>query len=242
VIECEARTGKYGVGLDKDYFADRVRGSLAAEGKSISAQALDALYSRAGTELRTLNEELRKLISFVGDRAAITPADVSQVCDDLHKAAFYELTQSLRTRDFQKCVVALHENMKITAHPLQTLAMIISEVRKLMIARELLFTVFRSDWRSNITFRDFQGVYKTVQSSEAGKTSLKALTSKDYALYMLLKDAQRFTLAELGQFMEWALEADIKLKSTKLAAKAPYLILEELVLKMTLGPKAGVQS
>jgi DNA polymerase III delta subunit len=171
----------------------------------------------------------------MGDRTEITDADVQAVFTDFHETAFYEINRAVRSADIKKCLPALHENLKIVDHPLQTLGMIANEFRRLMAARELLFTVFRKRWKSTMTYQQFVPVANQVRDEHPeliskGKFSLLAM--KDYPLYLFLKDAQKFDMERLTAIMEALLDADILLKSTRVGGAAPEIVMEQLLLKI----------
>ena len=54
------------------------------------------------------------------------------------------------------------------AHPLQTLAATANEFRRLMAAREMLFTVFRSYWKPGMSYQSFIPVIKRVRQEHPG--------------------------------------------------------------------------
>jgi DNA polymerase III delta subunit len=174
-----------------------------------------------------------KLISYVGERKQVTVADVEALFSDSHEAAFFDMTNALRTADLGTCLKALDENLKIVEHPLQTLGAIAADFRKLIAARELLFTAFRSRWRPGIGWRQFQDMVKEVRAQNPDllvKGKFQILSMKDYPLYLLLKDVQKFPLDKLLRIMESILEADIMFKSSRLGHLAPRAIMENLVM------------
>jgi DNA polymerase-3 subunit delta len=236
VVECSVREEKFGGGMDRGFFEERVRQELSRAGKTIARDALDTVYARAGKEMRRLHSEMEKLIGYVGERAHITNADVQAVFTDFHEAAFYEINRAVRSGDIAKCLPALRENLKIVVHPLQTLGAIANEFRRLMAARELLFTVFRPRWKPTMTYQQYVPVAKQVRDEHPellskGKFSLLAVM-KDYPLYLTLKDAQRFDMERLTAIMEAILDADILLKSTRIGGTAPEIIMERLIMKI----------
>jgi len=234
-VECAVREEKWGAGMDRAFFEERVQQALERAGKTIGRQALDTMYARAGKEMRRLHSEVEKLIGYMGDRTEITDADVQAVFTDFHETAFYEINRAVRSADIKKCLPALHENLKIVDHPLQTLGMIANEFRRLMAARELLFTVFRKRWKPTMTYQQFVPVANQVRDEHPeliskGKFSLLAM--KDYPLYLFLKDAQKFDMERLTAIMEALLDADILLKSTRVGGAAPEIVMEQLLLKI----------
>lgn len=232
VTECAVRQEKYGTGLDRAFFDERVRETLHAAGKDISAAALNKMYARSGSEIRTLQSEVEKLIGYAGTRPTITENDVEALFSDFHQAAFFELNNVLRTGDITKCLPALHENLKIVAHPLQTLGSIATEFRRLMIAREMLFTIFKATWKPGMQYNSFAPIAKQVREENpglTGKGKFKLLSMKEYPLFLYLRDAQKFPMDKLMSIMEKILQVDVKLKSSRLGSKAPQSLLEDLV-------------
>ncbi len=235
VVDCSVREEKFGSAMEKGFFEDRVKDILGRSGKRVSSSALALMYKRSGKEMRRLNSELEKLIAYLGEREEVTPSDVEAVFSDFHQAAYFELSRALRTGNLSSCLLALHENLKIVDHPLQTLAGIANEFRRLLVARELLFTVFRPHWRRGITYQQFQPILRRVLEERPelkGKSSLNILNMKEYAVYNYLLDAQRFPMEKLVSIMEAILEADLMMKSTRIGSTSPSTIVENLVLKI----------
>jgi DNA polymerase III subunit delta len=232
VVECSARREKYGIGIEREYFRERVRETLDRAGKRIRSEALEMMYTRSGTDLRRLVGELNKLIAYLGDRPEVSAEDVAAVFSDFHETAFFDLANALRTADIARCLPALHENLKVADHPLQTLGFISGDIRRLMTARELLFKVFRTSWKPGMTFGQFAPVLAEARRTNptlAQKGKFRLLSMKDYPLYLLLRDAQKFPMEKLVRIMESLLEADIMLKSSRLAARFPECVLEKVI-------------
>jgi DNA polymerase III subunit delta len=232
-VACSLMEEKSGASLDRSFFEHRVREALYNAEKTISPDAMDRMFNRSGKELRRLHSELEKLVTYVGDRREINAHDVESVFGDFHQAAFFELTNALRTADPARCLPALQDNLRIVEHPLQTLAAIATEIRRLLVARELLFTVFRSSWKKGMPYDSFCSVVKKIRQTypktEKGR-KYDLMSMKDYPLYLYLKDAQKFPLDKLLSIMEALVEADILFKSSKLGNSSPQTILENLIL------------
>lgn len=235
VLECSPKQEKYGSGLERSFFEERVRADLAKSGKTISAHAMEKMYTRSGKDLRRLHSEIEKLIGYLGTRKEVTETDVEALFSDFHEAAFFELNSALRTADLAKCLPALHENLKIVSHPLQTLSAMANEVRRLMAARELLFTVFRKSWKPGMTFPTFKALLMRIRQERPElikKGKFQLISMNEYALYLYLKDAQKFTMERLVRVMEALFEADVRMKSTRLGARAPRVLLEQVLLTL----------
>jgi DNA polymerase-3 subunit delta len=234
VEELKPRFDKSAVKLDKAYFQRAVKEFLMVQEKTISSEALDLAFMRSGKDLRRIRSEFQKLVSYLGERSEISARDVQDLFSDFHEAAFFDLARAIRESNPKKLLIALHENLQVVDHPLQSLAAMASEFRKLIAARELLFTVFRSNWKPDITFDQFVSLAAKVRSEKPPEKSIKSklnlLNQKDFPLFQLLKTAQAFPLERLIKIMEAILAADIQIKSSKLGSFAPEIILENLVL------------
>jgi len=235
VVECSVRHERRGSALEKSFFEGRVRQALSNVGKTITPSAMQKMYTRSGSDLRQLHSEIDKLIAYLGERREINVEDVDALFNDVHEAEFFDFTNALRSADIAKCLPALHENLKIVSHPLQTLATVANEVRRLMVARELLFTTFRRTWKPAMSYERFVPILArirqdTPEAKEKGKFNL--LTMNDYALYTLLRDSQKFTLEKLIGIMEAILDADVLIKSSRLGARDPEAILENVVYEI----------
>jgi DNA polymerase III subunit delta len=235
VVECAVPREKRGATLEKGFFEDQVRKALQESKKTINQRAIQLMHSRSGGDLRQLHAEIDKLVAFAGDRKEITLQDVETLFDDSHEAEFFEFTNAMRTADLAKCLPALHQNLRIVSHPLQTLAIIANDIRRLMVARELLFSAFREAWKPGMSYDNFVPILrKALQENprlkEKGTHNL--LTMNEYALFNLLKVAQKFTMERLLGIMEAILDADVLLKSSRLGARSPQIILEKVVYQI----------
>ncbi len=236
VEELKPRFDKSSVRLDKSYFQRSIRDFLNSRGKTITSDAIDLAFIKSGKDIRRIRSEFEKIVSYLGNRSEINTTDIKDLFLDFHEAAFFDLSRAVRESDSRKLLIALHENLKIVDHPLQTLAALASEFRKIIAARELLFTDFRSLWKPEINFDQFVSMVARFRSESPPKKIQKGkfnlLTQKDFPLFQLLKTAQNFSLQRLIHIMEAILDADIKIKSTKLGSASPNIILENLVLEI----------
>lgn len=103
------------------------------------------------------------------------------------------------------------------------------------MARELLFSVFRGSWKPGMSAGAFMPILRKAREQHPElmkKDKFHLLSMNDYALYYALRDAQKFTLDKLTRVMERVLEADVMMKSTRVASRAPEAILEEVIFAM----------
>lgn len=220
------------LGLERDRYGRVSRESLAEfvnqrlrqSGKSIEPQAREMILARAGDELRGLQQELDKLLLYVGERPAIRAADVEVIFSDCGDGWIFDLTGAIGARDAAGALAQLARLLAQGEHPLRLLGTVASEVRRLLSARQLLETDFARSWKRGMSFQQFQ---QTVLAQGA-----PLLTRNPYADYLCFQRAERFSLNELHSHMEGIFDADLRLKSSGGQAR---LVLEKLLLGMCLG-------
>lgn len=242
-MECMPTQEKFGPGLERSYFEGRVRAALASSGKTISRDALHRMYALTGTDIRRLESELRKLVSYAGDRPRIELSDVEDLFEDFHQAAFFELGTAVRTGDVATCLRALHQNMKIVAHPLQTLVIITNEMRRLLAAKELSKALAPSVWNPGISYSKFKGMLEAALKAEQNhdlRERIKRTGMKPYTLYLCLEAAQRFCDKDFLEIMEALLDADIMLKSSRLGKMGAQSLLETILFRICSRATSGV--
>ena len=144
-------------------------GILAQRKKRMPAAAFQALIEKSGENLRAFAGNLEKLADYSGQRAEITPADVESVLATTKKDPIYELTNAVAAKDAGnalKFVATLLSGGDIE-HPLQLLAAIANQVRKLLLVREFLDGPSGNLWRANMSYPEFsRGVMPAIQAHD----------------------------------------------------------------------------
>jgi DNA polymerase-3 subunit delta len=214
------RSGK----ISRESLLEFVNQRLGQSGKSVEPQAREMILARAGDELRGLQQELDKLVLFVGERPAIRAGDVESIFADQGEGWIFDLTRAIGERDAAGALSQLARLLAQGEHPLRLLGTVASEVRRLLSARQLLETDFARVWKRGMSYQQFQ---QTVLPQRA-----PLLTRNPYADYMYFQRAERFSLADLRVYMEGIFDADFRLKSSGSQAR---LVLEKLLLGMCLG-------
>jgi len=212
--------------VDRDSLLNFISQRLRQAGKNLQPQARDMIVARAGDDLRMLQQELDKLLLYVGDRPAIQTQDIEAVVADHGEGWIFDLTRAIGDRDALGALGQLSRLMGQGEHPLKILGTIAGEVRRLLAARDLLDGELRPYWKRGMSYQQFQQI--------AAKQGVAALTRSPYADYMCFQRAERFTLGELVGNMESLFDADLRLKSS---GSQPRLVMEKLILGMCLAPR-----
>jgi DNA polymerase-3 subunit delta len=212
--------------VDGDSLLNFISQRLRQAGKNIEPQARDMLVARAGDDLRTLQQELDKLLLYAAERPAIQPQDVEAVVADHGEGWIFDLTRAIGDRDTLDALGQLSRLMGQGEHPLKILGTLAGEVRRLLAARQLLDGDLRPYWKHGISYQQFQQI--------AAKQGTAALTRSPYADYMCIQRAERFAMPELLVHMESLFDADLRLKSSGVQ---PRLVMEKLILGMCLAAR-----
>jgi DNA polymerase III subunit delta len=213
------RSGK----ISRDSLTQFIVQRLRQAGKNLDAPAREMILSRAGGDLRGLQQELEKLMLFVGDRSTIRVEDVNLMVADRGEGWIFDLTRALGERDAPAALGQLARLIAQGEHPLKILGTVASELRRLLAARQLLAGDLAKLWRRGLSYSQFQQTVLRQGDSPLGGRN-------PFADYMCLQRAERFSLAELSSFMQGLFEADLGLKSSA----EPRIVLEQFFLEMCL--------
>ncbi len=110
----------------------------AGLGVKITPEAAATLANFIGNQLRMLANELDKLATYVGPGAAITVEDVRQLSAQVHEARIiFDLTDALAQRNRKQALDLLHDLLADGEPPLRLISTITSQVRSLVLVKEL---------------------------------------------------------------------------------------------------------
>jgi DNA polymerase-3 subunit delta len=216
-LAVERRSGK----ISRDALSEFLNQRLKEAGKRIESQAREVVLARAGDQLWSFHQEIEKMLLYAGDEPVIRAADVAEVFLDQGEGWIFDLTGALGQKDTLGALKHLHRLLSQGEPALRLLATIAGEIRKLLIARQLIEGELRFKWKSQMSFNQFQG---SVLPNGA-----PLLTRSAYGDYMCFQRADHFRITELLRYLELICQTDIRLKSS---GGAPARVMERLVLQM----------
>ena len=214
------RSGK----VSRENLLEFIAPRLRQAGKNLEPRAQEMFLDRAGDDLRALQQELDKLLLYVGDRPSIRAEDVEAIVTDQGEGWIFDVTRAIADRDAAAALAQLARLLSQGDHPLRILGTITAEVRRLLAARQLLETELAKLWKRGMTYPQFQ--------QNILKHGAPLLTRSPYADYMCFQRAEHFSLDELRSCMEGLFDVDFRLKSS---ASQPRFVLEKLILSVCLG-------
>lgn len=116
-----------------------VRRMVAEGGGTITTDAAQALVLRSGWDLAVLEQEVKKLLAYVGTEAPhITAREVRQVATPSAEASVFELVDLIGHRRSYRAVLKLRRLLEQGEAPLGLFAMVTRQVRLVLLTRELL--------------------------------------------------------------------------------------------------------
>lgn len=210
------RSGK----VNREVLVQWLDRSLREAGKKIDPRAKEMILARAGADLRAFQQEVAKLLLYVGDESPITAKHVEAIFLDQGEGWIFDLTDALAARD---SVAALNQLSRLMAqgdHPLKLLGPIAGKVRQLLQAREVIDGE-RRRWSKGMSYEQFQ---RSVLQDGA-----VSLPGHPYAAYLSFKSAENFAAEELARYLKLIYQADIRLKSS---GNPPRIVMERLILEM----------
>ena len=98
--------------LKEDGIISWIERRLGQAGKQASPEAMKRLAEIIGSDLRMVDNELEKIITFVDDKKVIDNEDVNLVCDWVKTFFEWELTNSLEKAEFRESLLILNNRFR----------------------------------------------------------------------------------------------------------------------------------
>ena len=154
--------------------AEQMKTILAPFGKTLEKAAFHKLVEITGFDLRMFSGNLEKLVQVVGDRKIITAEDVESALPRTRQDPIFELTNAVTDRNYDLALFYLKSLLTRGFFPLQIIAAIINQIRKVLIVKDFLKSPSGKFWRSGFTFDQFK--------KQFSQTILPALQAHDAIL------------------------------------------------------------
>ena len=157
--------------------------------------AAQKLANAVGSDLRLLDQEITKLVTYTSTGQAITAADVDAVVPYVQAAIIFDLVDALGQRNGRVAAQTLHRLLDSGTHPLELLAMIARQFRLL------------------IQVKDLEARGATRQEV------IKTLKLHPFPAGKLHSQATQFTAEQLETVYRHILDIDVGIKSGKIEAE-----------------------
>lgn len=170
IIDCSVPTGDRRADrmAQEAVLSERMNEILGQSGKRMDKNAYLALYEMTGFDLRTFSNNLQKLISYVGDRKNITADDVKSVSERTKKDPIYDLTNAVSERNMERSLFFLNTLLADNLHPLQVLAAITNQIRRLLLVKDFVKSSHGREWHKDVPFHEFKSrIMPAIQAYDA---------------------------------------------------------------------------
>jgi DNA polymerase-3 subunit delta len=212
---------------------------LSAAGKKIEPEALSLLLERTGFNLWALKTQLEKIISFVGEESLVTLEQAESMSDQFREEALYELNNSVTERNCEAALQVLNRLLDQNYHPLQVLASLATEVRRLLLAREFIEEHLAGSLDPSISYGSFQKTVLPIVKEKTEKGSPLG-SMHPFALHKTLVRSRAYQTADLINALQHLFQTDLTLKSSGIAGRA---VMESLIMRLCrLTPRPMPQS
>lgn len=144
---------------------ERMDALLLRHGKTADRRTYQAMVELTGFDMETFSGNFEKLINYVGDRKEITVKDVAFVLERTKKDPIYELTNAVADRNVEQALFYLNSLLTDNFHPLQILASITNQVRKLLLIKDFVESSHGNSWYSEMKYGPFKDKVMTAIQS-----------------------------------------------------------------------------
>lgn len=227
-LSVDGGSGRAAEKVRTEVLEEVVKKTLAELGKTIEPKALPVLLERVGFHPVAAALESEKLALFAGERQAITIADINEVVGRTREEAIFELNEAVANQDLGAALLIAGRLREGGTHPLAIIAALRNHLRKLLVVRSLQ-ELDNPAYSASLSSQSFESAYLERLKKCRTAPWPKELPSHPYALYMLFKKAEKFSLGRLTKALSELLEAEYRLKSSGLPDQ---LLLDELLLRM----------
>ena len=179
---------------------------LKAEDKKMRADAWERFLAMTGSNMNNMDMELKKLVSYVGDRAEIELNDVNAVCIETSDIKIFELTNAMADRDSRKAFDIYNSLIVAKEEPRSILSQMINLYRKLLVIKEM------------------------GASGRSDDDIAKVIGNKSFYVKMNRPRAKRFDSSELEGFLKEAEDYLFKINTGQLNET---MAVELLLMKYT---------
>ena len=203
-----------------------LRQTLAEENKTMQPALQDLLFDRVGFHPVALVMELRKVMTYIGERRQINRDDLDLLVGRTRQEALFELTGAISRKELDQALLIAGRLRDNGIHPLAIVATLRNHVRGLLLYRALLE---QPDLRFQPTMSPaaFQQIcLPRLKELEQWK---KEMGGHPFALYMQFKTAAEFPGSTLVSWLRHLLLAELRLKGSPVTAAT---ILDHLLISM----------
>jgi DNA polymerase-3 subunit delta len=168
-----------------------IRERTAKKGGDIDPKAAHELAAFVGDNLRLLDRDLEKLVTYVAGRRSIILVVVRCLVPYVHEANIFEMTDALGRRDGPRASQLLHRMLDEGYDPLYLLAMIVRQFRIMIQVKDLAERgVHPNDVPARLGMKPFVARKGLSQAGKFSMPQLEAIHRKLWESDLAIKTGQ----------------------------------------------------
>lgn len=178
-------------------------------GKKLENKAIEYIVLHGGTELRILQNELKKLVLYAGDENTITLKMVEMLLTKTSEANIFALVDSIGLKKGETALMEIRNLLSAGEPAVRILFMIARQFRMILRAKDL------------------------ERNGSTEKQITEELSIHPFVTGKILRQAKNFSFIELEDSLRYILECDMAIKTGSQPGKS----LEDLVIKLVWNGK-----
>ena len=167
-----------------------IRERLRESGKRISSELVENIFELTGSGLSDVSNELDNLLAYLGDRGAVTQADIDALVASRRRDPIYKLTEHISDRDLIGSWMVLQQLLAEGEHELRILWHLDHTVKRLLRAKSL------------------------IEDGVSEDAIMKSLQIRPFLRARFFQQVRSFSMDELRNMYRAVVEWDNKFKST----------------------------
>ncbi len=169
-----------------------IRERVGKKGGEIEPVACRELAAFVGNDLRLLDQEIEKLVTYTAGQRPITVDDVRTLVSCVQETSVFDMVDAVGRRDGRTALTLLHHMLDDGQKPLYILAMIVRQFRIMVQVKDL----------------EGRGVAPGVMAKKLGL--------HPFVVEKGLRQARNFTMAQLETVYDKLLETDLAIKTGRM--------------------------
>ncbi len=141
------------------------------------------------SDLRLLDSEIAKLVTYAGPGRAVTSQDVAQLVPYVQQAVIFDLVDALGRREGRQSAILLHRLLDAGENPMGILAMVVRQFRLIIMVKDL------------------------SGRGENPASTAQMLGIHPFVARKLHAQSANFTLAQLERIYRYLLDLDVAIKT-----------------------------
>jgi DNA polymerase-3 subunit delta len=214
----------------------------------MAPRLFDRICALTGFDLRIFTRNIEKLIDYIGPRNEISEQDIQAVLQRTKQDPIFELSNALAERNQIQALFYLDSLLAAGFHPLQLLAALANQLRKLLVAKDFCNSEPGRVWSQGMSYTQFKQdvipVLQTfdeqvdlqvkawnrnqafAQTKEASDLKLVANPNNAYPVFQTLVKSAHYSQDELQQGLQRLNQTDLSLKTS---VQDPVLALKKVI-------------